>query len=235
VSGYHQIVTSKTSFGILCLWLVRNNDLLIFDGRNGLWISWSVYKCHVSILCIPSPHDYKTISYLIARLEEYHVTLIWASIVSKLCNQGNSMTVKRLFLQRAFWSPEIIKYTRLSNRNSHATITSSWSQHFYLFNHYSHMTYIDHGDVLTVRFPPQSDPDFDQSTGGTLQLASSPLPSAQASPKKMWSAPWKLQRKVTPNPTPLPWTPRKMGGCSSPRRPAPRPPLSSPLQRWVTI
>jgi len=55
---------------------------------------------------------------------------------------------------------------------------------FFLFDHYSHATYLDHGEIMYSPFPVRC-----PRGGGTLQAPL--LPSAQACPK-MWSAPRKL-------------------------------------------
>jgi len=61
---------------------------------------------------------------------------------------------------------------------------------FFLFIHYSHATYLDHGEDMYSPFPVRC-----PRSGGSLQAPL--LPSAQACSENVWCAPKKLQKKRT--------------------------------------
>jgi len=71
---------------------------------------------------------------------------------------------------------------------SHSSSSTSIYQFFFVYS-YSRATYIDHGGVHFTQFscPPSA---------RWRHVAITPLPSAQACPKKMCSAPRRLQMKV---------------------------------------
>jgi len=66
----HEIVTSsRTPFSFSWLWSVTNNEL-VMGYRYGLKKDSSSYRRHITIFCIPTSRKRKTVSHLIALLEE---------------------------------------------------------------------------------------------------------------------------------------------------------------------